>query len=314
MLYKIDPKYSLVLKKNNELLIIREKSIKRINVDEKDISKMENILHKSFFPYENTKVFKTLLKKKVIIKVTDHSDNYNTNSYLETYIKKEINTKDFQSKSVAIIGLGGIGVEILNHLIGAGIDNFVLVDYDKVEATNLNRQYIYDRHDLNKNKIDIVKQKAKLKNANCNIFAYNKFIESSEDIGIIVRKHDVDMVVCAADTPYLDIRIAIVEACLKHSKPCIFGGVGIETGQYGPTLLTKRSKQSYLQQLNRAKDKIVGSNINKASFGPTNSVIAAYMAMDISMLLLNSKKDVASLNSIHEINFKKRNDYEIKKI
>lgn len=176
MLYKVDPKYSLVLKKNNELLIIREKNIKRINIDNKEISKMENILHKAFFSYENTKIFKALLKKKVLVKVTDQSHNCNTNSYLKTYVKKDIDIKKFQNKCVAIIGLGGIGVEILNHLIGAGIANFVLIDYDKVEATNLNRQYIYDRHDLNKNKIDIVKQKAKLKNANCNIFAYNKFI------------------------------------------------------------------------------------------------------------------------------------------
>lgn len=314
MFYKVNPKYSLVLKKNNELLIIHDKKIKKIIIDKEDSLKMKNILHEAFFLYEDTKIFNVLLKQKVIIKANNILPNYNTISYLETYNNKTIDTKIFQDKCVAIIGLGGIGVEILNHLLGCGINKFVLIDYDKVETSNLNRQYIYDECDLNHNKIDVVKQKIKLKNSNCSVFSYNKFIEISQDIENIMFKHKVDFIVCAADTPYLDIRLAIVEASIKCSIPCIFGGVGVEKGQYGPTLLSKKNKKNYFKQLNKIKEKVIGSNINKASFGPTNSIIAAYMAMDVVMTLLNSKKEIVSLNSIHEIDFKKRDDYEVKKI
>ena len=313
MFYKVDPKYSLVLKKNCELLIISDKNTKKIKVDYDEISKMDNILCKAFFLYEETSIFKLLLRKKIIVKAKDSSKYHNTYSYLETYTNKVLNMKDLENKCVVIIGLGGIGVELLNHLLGSGIKKFILIDYDKVEVSNLNRQYIYNEQDINKNKVDVAKEKAVAKKTDCIIYTYNKYIESSEDIDEIISKHNPDIIVCAADTPYLDIRISILETCLKHFKPCIFGGVGIEKGQYGPTLTTKKSMRNYLIQLKNIKEKIIGSNINKASFGPTNSIIAAYMAIDIIMALINSKKNIASLNSIHEINFKKGNNYEVKK-
>ena len=106
----------------------------------------------------------------------------------------------------------------------------------------------------------------------------------------IIKKENVDMVICAADTPFLDIRISILEACISTKTPCTFGGLNIITGQYGPTLIDSSKMKNYYQELQKVKELVLCNNINKASFGPTNTIISAYMAIDIIMTLLGKKK------------------------
>ena len=69
----------------------------------------------------------------------------------------------------------------------------------------------------------------------------------------------------------------------------------------------------YLAKLNELKKKVEGNNTNKSSFGPTNAIIAAYIAIDVIMVLINAKKNINSLNKIKTLNFITRNDYEEEK-
>ncbi len=62
-------------------------------------------------------------------------------SRTEDLIGKE-NLQSLHKAKVAVFGLGGVGSYVVEGLARAGIGNFVLVDYDTVDVTNLNRQII----------------------------------------------------------------------------------------------------------------------------------------------------------------------------
>ena len=313
--FRINPKYSLILKKDNKLLCIYNKNNNNftIDVEKSEIESVLKILKQENFDEENSKIFKKLLKKKILIKSCKMNSLRNTNCYLEVYTNFNINMKDLKRKKILVIGLGGIGCEIILHLISNGIYNLAILDFDKVEDTNLNRQYLYDYEDISKSKVDAVLKKVKCKNPKVKISSYNNFVNNSKELINIVNIEKIDMVVCAAYTPFIDIRIFILEACIYCNVPCIFGGVNIFSGYYGPTFISKNKMKNYLKQLYEIKKLIIFNNTIKASFGPTNSIISSYMAIDIIMTLLRQKKYINTLNKIKKIDFLTRKDYEYKK-
>ena len=64
-----------------------------------------------------------------------------------------------QDKVIAIFGLGGVGGTALEALARTGFNHFILVDFDKVDPSNLNRQILYTSEDIGKYKVDIAKQR-----------------------------------------------------------------------------------------------------------------------------------------------------------
>ena len=308
--YKINSKYSLILKLNNKLLCISDNNIYYYIVEENEKEEVMTILKSELFQSQNSKIFCQLLKDKIIIECNYLLSNRNTKSYLEVYTNQNINMEELNKKRVFIIGLGGIGCEIINHLVGVGIKYFTILDFDNVDSTNLNRQYLYNDCDISKSKVDVVEQKIKLKNPSAIVKSYNMFVKNYDEIENIIKKEHIDIVICAADTPFLDIRIFILEACISCKVPCIFGGVSILTGQYGPTFLNSKKMSLYLKKLNKIKKEVKCNNTNKSSFGPTNTIISAYMSIDIIMTLLNIRKSINSLNKIKTLNFITRKDYE----
>ena len=76
--------------------------------------------------------------------------------------------KKILSANVLILGLGGLGCPLLTYLAASGVGKIGIVDYDKVEISNLNRQTLFSTSDLGKLK---VKQAKKV------IFKLNKNIK-----------------------------------------------------------------------------------------------------------------------------------------
>ncbi len=59
---------------------------------------------------------------------------------------------------VAIIGLGGIGMQAAQALAGAGVGGLILSDFDTVDASNLNRQFMLSTKDVGRLKVDVVRE------------------------------------------------------------------------------------------------------------------------------------------------------------
>ena len=71
----------------------------------------------------------------------------------------EENFNLIQDKVIAVFGLGGVGGTALEALARTGFKHFIIVDFDKVDASNLNRQILYTANDVGRKKIDAARDR-----------------------------------------------------------------------------------------------------------------------------------------------------------
>lgn len=110
--------------------------------------------------------------------------------------KAERIRKKLKESSVGIAGLGGLGSNAAVALARAGIRRLVLVDFDKVEESNLNRQY-YFIDQIGKNKVDALKENIEKINPEVKIEIINqKLLKGSMEKPF----KDVDVVIEALDS------------------------------------------------------------------------------------------------------------------
>ena len=66
--------------------------------------------------------------------------------------------KKISSASVLILGMGGLGCPLLTYLAASGVGKIGIVDFDKVEISNLNRQTLFNTKDIGKFKVNQAKK------------------------------------------------------------------------------------------------------------------------------------------------------------
>ena len=82
--------------------------------------------------------------------------NYYFKKYEKQIILKEIGfsgQKKIKNAKVLIVGMGGLGCPLLIYLANIGIQNIGIIDHDKIELTNLNRQILFSEQDIGKSKV-----------------------------------------------------------------------------------------------------------------------------------------------------------------
>jgi tRNA A37 threonylcarbamoyladenosine dehydratase len=127
-------------------------------------------------------------------------------SRTELLIGKEALEKLKHSK-VAVLGIGGVGSFAAEALARSGVGSLVLVDDDTICLTNINRQIIADYNTINKNKVDVMKERILAINPKCKVTTHKTFITGKNIEDII--EDDVDYVVDAIDTVSTKIALAV---------------------------------------------------------------------------------------------------------
>ena len=84
----------------------------------------------------------------------------------------EDNFNLIQDKVIAVFGLGGVGGTALEALARTGFKNFIFIDFDKVDASNLNRQILYTEGDIGRTKVDAARDRVHAINDFANITTY----------------------------------------------------------------------------------------------------------------------------------------------
>ncbi len=136
-------------------------------------------------------------------------------SRTELLIGKD-NLEKLHNSKVVIFGLGGVGSYVVEALTRAGIGNFILVDNDVVEMSNLNRQIIATRKTIGRAKVDVEKERILEINPEAKILTYKEFfMPSSENL----FDNSVDYIIDCIDT--VTAKIELVVRAKKLNIPII---------------------------------------------------------------------------------------------
>jgi molybdopterin-synthase adenylyltransferase len=140
-----------------------------------------------------------------------------------------------QSARALIIGLGGLGSPVAMYLAAAGVGTLVLVDFDKVDLTNLQRQIVHTTERIGMPKVDSARQSLNALNPEIEIITIDQALEGealSEQVSL------ADVVIDGSDN--FNTRFALNAACRHHRTPLVSGAairlegqVSVFTGQPG---------------------------------------------------------------------------------
>lgn len=122
------------------------------------------------------------------------------------------NLDKIQNKTILIIGLGGVGSYTLETLVRAGIKKFIIVDGDKIDVSNLNRQLMSLTNNIGLNKTDVWEDRILKINPNCEVIKITEFITKDNLFKLFEEK--IDYVIDACDT--LETKKEIIKYCLKN--------------------------------------------------------------------------------------------------
>ena len=124
---------------------------------------------------------------------------------------------ELKDKHIAVIGLGGVGGTALESLARTGIENFIIIDCDKVDASNLNRQILYGFEDIGKEKVEVAKEHLLKINPNIKISAISNKIDAK--VGNLLNKYKIDFIVDAIDD--VNGKVWIAKYALENKIPFI---------------------------------------------------------------------------------------------
>ena len=137
-------------------------------------------------------------------------------SKTELLIGKEAVEK-LQESKVAVFGIGGVGSYVVEGLVRAGIGHLIIVDYDKYDITNINRQLGASHSTIGQYKVDVMKQRILDINPNAIVESYKPDgIEGGESNLI---SSDITYVVDAIDT--MTSKIKLIEKCKEQNVKII---------------------------------------------------------------------------------------------
>jgi adenylyltransferase/sulfurtransferase len=134
--------------------------------------------------------------------------------------------KKLKAARVLCVGTGGLGSPLLFYLAAAGVGTLGLVDFDVVDASNLQRQIIHSTKDIGRKKLDSAEEKLKALNPALNVVKHETMLTSANALEIL---KDYDIV--ADGTDNFPTRYLVNDACVLLGKANVYGSIFRFEGQ-----------------------------------------------------------------------------------
>jgi sulfur-carrier protein adenylyltransferase/sulfurtransferase len=131
-----------------------------------------------------------------------------------------------KAAKVLIIGSGGLGSPALLYLTAAGVGTIGIVDFDVVDDSNLQRQVLFDIHEIGKSKVEAARRRLEALNPHVRFILHNTHINSGNALDII-KEYDV----VADGTDNFPTRYLVNDATLLLDKPNVYGSIFQFEGQ-----------------------------------------------------------------------------------
>ena len=134
--------------------------------------------------------------------------------------------RKLKAASVLLIGTGGLGSPLGMYLAAAGVGRIGLVDYDVVDASNLQRQIIHGTSDIGRPKLDSAKERMLDINPHIQIDTYSTPLTSANALEIL---EPYDIIIDGTDN--FPTRYLVNDACVILGKPNVYGSIFRFEGQ-----------------------------------------------------------------------------------
>jgi len=134
--------------------------------------------------------------------------------------------RKLKAARVLCVGTGGLGSPLALYLAAAGVGTLGLVDFDVVDASNLQRQIIHSTADIGRKKLDSAEEKLKALNPALNVVKHDTLLSSANALDIL---KDYDVI--ADGTDNFPTRYLVNDACVLLGKPNAYGSIFRFEGQ-----------------------------------------------------------------------------------
>ena len=186
---------------------------------------------------------------------------------------------------VLIIGIGGLGCPLLTYLASSGISNIGIVDHDKVELGNLNRQILFNTSDLGKYKVVQAKSKVIKIYKKIKIKTFKKKI-STKNINSILKDYSI---ICDG-TDNFETRYLINDYCKSKKKILIWGAISKFYGHLFKFDFKKKIPcfRCFMPELPIRENNCETEGI----FSPVAGILGSLQANEVLKTVLNLKDDL----------------------
>src|ERR1700690_3956379 len=141
----------------------------------------------------------------------------------------EAGQRKLAESHVTLCGCGALGTVLANVLVRAGVGHLRLVDRDFIETHNLQRQVLFDEHDVAENLPKAEAAARKLSAINSTVHV-EPVVTDIDRTNILELVEDADLILDGTDN--FEIRYLINDVAVKIGKPWVYGG---SVGSPGPT-------------------------------------------------------------------------------
>jgi molybdopterin-synthase adenylyltransferase len=206
---------------------------------------------------------------------------------------------------VAVLGVGGLGGSAALWLASIGVGEMWLIDGDRVEASNLNRQILYAEAEIGLLKVEAATARLRAFNSGMRVTSTARRLESQAEIADFIDGADV--VIDAADWPAHDIERWCNSACfeagipyitMSHFPPIARVGPLYVPGQTGCFACQETAYRREYPLFDVAVDQRRAKASPAATLGPACGLIGGQVGLDI-MHLLTGLADPSTLGVAH---------------
>ena len=195
--------------------------------------------------------------------------------------------KKISSANVLIIGMGGLGCPLLTYLAASGVGKIGIVDFDKVEISNLNRQTLFNTNDIGKFKVDQAKKAVNKINSKIKIIPF-KIKLTSKNIKKIFNNFSI---ICDGTDNY-NTRYLINDYCVKNKKTLISSAISKFDGQL--MKFDFKKKGPCYRCFMPSPPNFENNCQTEGIFSPVAGIMGSLQANEVLKCILNSKNDLTN--------------------
>ena len=216
--------------------------------------------------------------------------NKQIEKYSRQMVLKNVGTigqKKILKSNVLVVGAGGLGCPVIDYLSRAGVGRLGIIDYDKIDPSNIHRQSIYTFKDVGKYKVDVLKKKIMDINPDVKTKIFKNKI-TNKNVDKILRQFDI--IIDGSDN--FKTKFLLNKFARKLKKTLIVGAISKYNGHVF-SFNFKRNNEACLKCFYQSEvdEKVLNCEAD-GILGPVAGIVGNIQANEALKNILNLKNEL----------------------